>query len=684
MTQDQEDEAVRSTALRNVQSILAARQRAEQELLLAKQQLERQSTALQATLDSTTDAILVVDNAGVVTGYNARFMHLWGIDADEMALRDHAQLISRIAGQARDHASFRARVDEIHRTMPVETRDVIDLVDDRIVEQFTKIQVIAGRAGGRVWSFRDITERRLAERDHAHLAAIVASSSDAIISKNLDGVVTSWNIAAERMFGYSAAEMVGRPLAILIPPDRQDEERQILSQLRQGLHIEHFETLRLRKDGRTVHVTLTISPVWDEEGRIIGISKIARDITEREHLLAQERASRARAEEESRLKDEFLATVSHELRTPLNAILGWAQLLRGGKLDAERSRHGLEVVERNARNQAQVIEDLLDVSRIITGKLRLNVQPVMPAAVIQSALDSVSPMAEAKEIRIHTMLDSGAGPVAGDASRLQQVFWNLLTNAIKFTPRGGRVDIRLERIESYLEISVTDSGEGVDPQFLPHVFDRFRQADSSASRHSGGLGLGLAIVRHIVELHGGDVTARSPGKGQGSTFAVRLPLRAVHGTSESEPRAHPGVDARGAPPVMDRGPALEGVGVLVVDDERDTRELLRVILEDRGADVREAGSSRHALEVLEQWTPQVIVSDIGMPGEDGYAFIREVRKREDESGTLVPAVALTAFARSEDRMRALVAGYQVHMAKPISPMEFILVVAGLAARASRA
>jgi PAS domain S-box-containing protein len=683
MTKDEEKEH-QSTALETARSVLASRRRVEEQLIAARNELEEKSAQLEyqlamtrATLESTTDGILVTDGKGRITDFNTRFVELWPIAPGIMEARDHRRVLEHTQTLVTEPRAYREGVESIYGVSPAETRDVIELLDGRVIERVTRPHVVGGQGVGRVWSFRDVTEHRRAEREHAYLAAIVTSSNDAIISKTLDGIITSWNGAAEHMFGYTAAEAIGRPITMIIPPDRIDEERDFLRRLRRGERIDNFTSLRVTKDGRHINVSLTISPVRDENGQVIGASKTARDITEREQLLAGEQAARARAEEASRLKDEFLATVSHELRTPLNAILGWAQMMRSGPLDPDQTQRALEVIERNAHTQAQVIEDILDVSRIITGKLRLNVQSLMPTGVIQSALESIKPTAEAKGVRVHTMLDPSAGPITGDPNRLQQIVWNLLSNSIKFTPKGGRVEIRLERIKSHIEIVVSDTGEGIEPEFLPHVFDRFRQADASSSRSSTGLGLGLAIVRHLVELHGGLVTANSPGKGQGSTFSIRLPLRPLLNEDTDEERVHPTTARHGRLRTLDEAPRLHGVRVLVVDDEQDTRRLLREVLEACGAEVRDAGSSGKGVEMFIESHPDVIVSDIGMPGEDGYTFIRRIRELEKTTGARTPAVALTAYARSEDRMRALLAGYQVHVSKPIEPMEFVLVVAGV-------
>ncbi len=405
---------------------------------------------------------------------------------------------------------------------------------------------------------------------------------------------------------------------------------------------------------------------------------------EREELLDAERAARAEAERIIRTKDEFLATLSHELRTPLNAILGWLQLLRVGKMGQKDLTRGLEVIERNARVQARLIEDLLDMSRIISGKARLDVKTVDLASVIDAALESVQPAAQAKSIRLTTSIDASASRAAGDQARLQQVLWNLLSNAIKFTPSGGSVEVSLRPAGDALEIAVSDTGQGIAPEFLPHVFERFRQADSSVTRLHSGLGLGLAIARHLVELHGGTIRAESKGSGQGATFTVKLP-----GAAESQRDRAPASEA----PAVRRGrhsailslapPPLDGVKVLFVDDDQDARDLGVHILSEHRAEVIPAASVGEALDALKRERPTVLVSDIGMPGEDGYALIGKVRELGDDGGGGTPAVALTAYADPDDRRRALLAGFQVHLPKPVDPVELVAAVATLAGRTGR-
>jgi len=395
---------------------------------------------------------------------------------------------------------------------------------------------------------------------------------------------------------------------------------------------------------------------------------------DRTQLLERERQARAHAERMSDLKDEFLATLSHELRTPLGAILGWAQLLRRGRRSEEDVGRGLEIIERNARTQTQLIDDLLDMNRLLAGKMRLEVQPVDPATVIESALETVRPAAEAKGITLRTVLDPAAGPVNGDASRLQQVLWNLLSNAIKFTPRDGMVDVVLQQLGAHAEIRIADTGIGIAPDFLPLVFERFRQADASPSRRFGGLGLGLSIARQLVELHGGTLRGESAGEGRGATFTVALPLATV---ARAAPKGAPAAPAVGADGGADD---LTGITVLVVDDDRDTRELMDHVLTERGARVLAAASAMDALPLVEHHRPDVLVSDIGMPHVDGYELLRRVRALGAERGGRIPAIALTAFARPEDRTRALRSGFLTHVAKPVGAAELIAAVAAVVRR----
>jgi PAS domain S-box-containing protein len=519
---------------------------------------------------------------------------------------------------------------------------------------------------------------------HERFRVAVEAAPNAMAMVDEHGRILLVNTQTERLFGYSRDELIGGPVERLVP-DR-------FHSTHPGYRIGFFEQPQARamgagrdlfgrrKDGTEFPVEIGLNPIQTDDGMrvlssIVDITERKRAEQERMRLLESERQARGEAERASQMKDDFLATLSHELRTPLSAVLGWAQVLRRGTPDPEGLAEGLEVIERNARAQAQIIEDLLDMSRIISGRLRLDVQMVTLADVVEQALRTVQPAADARGIHLQRVLDPNAGPVRGDPARLQQVVWNLLSNAIKFTPRGGRVQVALQSVNSHVEISVSDTGQGIAPEFLPSVFERFRQADQSTTRRHGGVGLGLALVKQFVELHGGSVRVKSAGLGAGSTFVVQLPLAVVHDKRRAGD-AHPRQPKATA--LSRSGISLEGVRVLVVDDEPDARDLIRRLLEDNDAMVSTTGSAAEALEVLDRFDPHVLVSDIGMPGRDGYDLIHEVRLRGRARGGAVPAIALTAFARSEDRTRALLAGYQMHVAKPVEPTELIASVASLA------
>jgi signal transduction histidine kinase/CheY-like chemotaxis protein len=489
---------------------------------------------------------------------------------------------------------------------------------------------------------------------------------------------TIWSPELERLYGVPEGTFEGTFEGWrrrVVPEDAQRIQTELEECLRLRLTDYDYEFRAVLPDGTHRWLAGQSQFVYDEDGqplRMIGvnvdIAERRRIAEERERLLETERQARAEAERVNRLKDEFLATLSHELRTPLNAILGWAQILQRKERREQVLEQGLTVIERNARLQTRLIEDLLDMSRIISGKVRLDVQGVDLAAVAETAVGAVQPSADAKGIRLEKVIDPSAGPVSGDPGRLQQVLWNLLSNAIKFTPRGGRVQIVLRRVGSHLEVSVCDTGIGIPRDFLPHVFERFRQADASSTRMHGGLGLGLSIVKQLVELHGGSVRAESEGEGQGATLTVALPLALVK---------H---DLRQEAPMADLElPSLTGIAVLVVDDEPDARDLLLRTLADSEADVVTASSAAEGVEAVRRQRPDVLLSDIGMPEADGYEFIRQVRALGEEYRR-IPAVALTAFARSEDRRRSMLAGFQMHLSKPVEPAELVAVVASLAGR----
>jgi PAS domain S-box-containing protein len=679
-----------------------------------------------------------------------------------------------------------------------------------------------------------VAERKSAEQTISFLASIVESTDDAVIGKTLDGIIVSWNDGARNIYGYAAEEVVGRSISMLVPADRADEIPRILDRLKSGEHIENYETVRVRKDGTQINISLTISTIKDASGKIVGASAIGRDITERrraeenlrtseellrmaldagkmgtwdynvmtgevrwstnleaihgiapgtfggtfeaylsdvysedreyvmaaiarslangaEHhieyrivwpdgslhwlegngaviqdsegrairmtgactditerrraevereqllksektarieaedahrlsaeLLMREQAARADAETANRAKDEFLAIVSHELRTPLNAIAGWVDILLGNtERDEALTARGLEVIKRTAGLQTRIIEDILDVSRIVTGKLQLEMRPVELNGIIKASIAAVQLTADTKKVRLRQVLDPRTVPVSGDPNRLQQIAWNLLSNAIKFTPSGGEVEIRLEQDGSSVRIIVSDTGEGIRTEFLPHIFDRFRQGDSSTTRRYAGLGLGLAIVRHLVELHGGAIEAYSAGENHGSVFTVTLPCPAA-GAESLEQRSSAD-RSRG-----DGGRALAGLRLLIVDDDADSREVLATLLASAGAEVRSAAFVREALEALNEWGPHVLVSDIGMPDEDGYDLIRKVRALGAAEGGQIPAIALTGYADVQEVERALAEGYQMHMAKPVEPSQLVKMIASFGIRDGQA
>ncbi len=745
---------MRSVALQNAQSILLARRRAEEELVQAKQSLEHRTQELastlammRATFESTSDAILVTDGSGKVTDFNARFVEMWRLPAAAMDPRDHRHVLGIISRSFAAPEQFVERVETIYASQPPETHDVLETLDGRTIERSTRMQIVDGRNVGRVWSFREVTERKRAEqalRDETRMLEILHQTGKTIASElDLQTVVQAVTDAATQLskaqfgaFFYNVDEPTGRVVRALHPfrctargirkirtapqyarvrPDVSRDGPRAISRH----HERTLSTAGCRLTTACRKVTCPSAAIWrrrssrvpakssadcssdtpipdvfteQTERLIVGIAgqaAIAIDnarlydnvrhlADERESLLESERTARAETQRVSLMKDEFLANLSHELRTPLNAILGWSQVIASGKATDADLKQGMETIQRNARDQARLIEDLLDVSRIVSGKVRLDVQETDLSVIVQQALDTVRPSAEAKGLRLRQIIDPSIASVSGDPNRLQQVVWNLLSNAVKFTPKGGKVDVILQRVNSHVEITVTDSGIGIEPEFLPFLFERFRQADSSTTRTHSGLGLGLSIVKQLVELHGGTVQATSRGENKGATFIVSLPLVPVRSEASREHPTTPSVVAVHSDPID-----LTGVRVVVVDDEADARELIKRVLTQCGADVRCAGSALQALEVLKTNRPDVLISDIGMPHIDGYEFIRRVRQLPPLEGRRLPAIALTAFARSVDRTRAIMAGYQMHMAKPIEPQELVATVASFAGRLVR-
>jgi PAS domain S-box-containing protein len=550
------------------------------------------------------------------------------------------------------------------------------------------------------WTTREREREQAARATAEAVAAVTASSEawfrttlvsigDAVIATDETGRIRTMNPVAERLTGWTEAEARNRPLdavfRIVNEATQLPVENPVTRVLRDGRGVGLANhTVLLARDGRAIPIDDSAAPIRRQDGSMTGAVLVFRDITarrevEREQALALEREQAARRELEtaSRSKDEFVTTLSHELRTPLNAIFGWVQLLRAGTLDETARAHALEVIERNTRTQTRMVEDLLDVSRIMTGQFRIEPRPVDLATVIAAAVDAVRPAIDAKGVQLVTHVDAPAGPVAGDPDRLQQVVWNLLTNAVKFTPRGGRIEVTLERRGSQVEVRVSDTGRGISEDFLPHVFERFSQAEASTSRSQPGLGIGLALVRHLVELHGGVVDVASEGEGRGATFTVRLPVPAtllgIHGDGDTT-----GAPAPGADPLR----PLAGVAILAVDDDADARELLRMAFQQAGAQVTLADSARAALAALEASAPDVLVSDIGMPDGTGYELLERVRAAEN--GSRLPAVALTAYARPEDRDRAIRAGFQLHVSKPVDPAALVRAVVLVCGRGAHA
>lgn len=535
-------------------------------------------------------------------------------------------------------------------------------------EDLRLVQWVAVQCG-RMW-----TNARLRDdldRQQMLLRTVTDHAGAALFLTDATGRCTYMNPSAERLAGVAMAQAGGRRLHDIVHAHADHGPDECPLTRGASTHEDHF----LQPDGTRIPVRCSVAPVY-RDGAVSAVVVEVQDMREamrtrdeRERLLERERAAREEAERACRARDEFVATLSHELRTPLNAVLGWAMLLRQDDTDPEEVRNGIEVIERNARHQAQLISDLLDVSGIIAGKVSLHTQRVDPAAVIRAACESTRPMYEAKGIGLTCDLADDAGYITADPERLQQIIWNLLTNAVKFTPEGGSIRVSLRREDRRVVIDVADTGQGIDPELLPHLFDRYRQVDPTPTRRHGGLGIGLAIVKHLVELHQGTVQLKSPGLGKGATCTVCLPA----GMEETRPE----VRAVSATPIPPDAPRLDGLRVLVVDDESDARDLVRRILSDRGAEVITAAGAEEAVGVLCDTDVNMVISDIGMPGADGYTLMRRIREECPAAVRDLPAIALTAFARSADRTQALNAGFQAHVSKPVEPAELLATVAAL-------
>jgi len=639
--------------------------------------------SLRRVLDNIRDyAIFMMDGERCVVGWNAGAERILGYSAREILHRT-ADIIftpeDRASGQPALEQAQAAREGRAEDERWHMRKDGTRFYASGVLSPVVNAD---GETVGFVKVLQDYTERRVAAealaRSEERYRLLVESVNDyAIFMLDSSGHVQSWTPAAERLLGYREPEVLGQPFSIFFTEADRAEGvpgREIATALRDG-RVDAVGW-RVRKDGTVFWGEEIATAVRDESGRVQGVSKIVRDITER--MVAEEERERLLRQmtEANRIKDEFLGTVSHELRTPLNSILGWTRLLRDGHLDPQSSRRALETIERNALAQTRLVEDLLDVSRIITGQLRLHLQSVDIPAVLTAALDALRPAADAKEITLEVDVSPAAEELVADPERLQQIIWNLVANAIKFTPRHGTVRIEAVSDAEEVLISVIDTGAGIAPEFLPFVFDRFRQADSTSTRAQAGLGLGLAIVRHLTEVHGGQASAESAGVGHGATFRVRLP-RHLTGTWDTP---HAPASSSVVTPTREAAPDLHGVRVLVVEDDPDARAFMETTLRGRGAVVEAAASAMEGWTAAARVAPDIVVADIAMPMYDGYRLIHEIRSSSDPRVKGIPAIAVTAYARAVDRERARSAGYQDHLAKPVDPYHLIVAVHALVSR----
>lgn len=538
----------------------------------------------------------------------------------------------------------------------------------------TAVRNESGVLLGFIKVMRDVTEKRRLEEERDRFFTL---SMDMLCIVHLDGYFLRTNPTFGKVLGFSEEELQNRPVFDFLHPADREAAITEYEKLRAGEPTKSLENRFRCKDGEYKWVTWSYYPVPEER---IGYG-VGKDISDLRRITEDLKSHAAELERASRVKDEFLAILSHELRTPLTSILGWSRLLRSGKLEKLEHDRAVEIVERNAEAQSKLIEDLLDVSRIITGKLRIEFQPIELAAIVQDVVDEFRPTAEAKGVSVIADIDAAAGAILGDSTRLKQIVANLLSNAIKFTNEGGQIDVTLDRMKAHTRLRVSDNGVGIHPAVLPHIFERFKQADSSNTRTHSGLGLGLAIVHHLVREHSGSVKAESGGLGKGATFTIELPLVPSEDATEAirrPPLFSPGAQQLWKDPDNPPGPvALAGISVLLVEDEADTRDLVTTMLREFGARVVAVTSAREALTSIEHEVPSVLLSDIGMSEESGYDLIRQVRALDPEKGGTVPAVALTAYASPSDRRRALVAGFHVHLAKPVEADELLAVIASL-------
>jgi PAS domain S-box-containing protein len=642
-----EDKRLREVALSNAQSILRARQRAEDEL-------RRQTEWLRVTLAGIGDAVISTDAEGRVTFMNGVAEKLTGwtqADALGRLLPEVFHIINELTHEPVENPALRALhegtiVGLANHTILIARDGTERPVDDSAAP----IRDESGKSLGAVLVFRDVTERKRAEIVQAHLAALVESSQDAIVSKTLDGVIRSWNKGAEQIFGYSAEEAVGQPINLIIPPDRQDEEHEILARIARGKLVKHFETVRMTKQGRLVDISLTISPIRDALGRIIGASKVGRDISDRKQ--AEEMLREA-----DKRKDQFIALLAHELRNPLAPLRNGLQVIRMAASDPHAVAQARDVMERQLTHMVRLVDDLLDISRISQNKMELRRSRLLFEDVMSSAVETAMPAIEAGGHKLAISLPPEPVHLDGDLTRLAQVFSNLLTNSAKYTEREGHIWIAAEVHEGELVVTVRDTGIGIPAESLPRIFDMFSQVDRRVERETGGLGIGLALVKGLVEMHGGSISATSEGQGHGSLFTVRLPVL----QQMTEGAALATVDIGVTPATKPRR------RILVVDDNRDSGNTMSTLLKIMGNEVRTAYGGNEALEIAETFQPQAILMDIGMPQLNGYDATQCIRKQPWGRDMII--IALTGWGQDQDRIQSREAGCDGHMVKPVNVSE---------------
>jgi PAS domain S-box-containing protein len=633
-------------------------------------------------IDASVDGIFAFDRDCRLIAWNRAMQQICGFSRDEVLGKCVVDVFPFLRnGEKDDYFSAALAGQElITESHPYAETGVFE-------SRYTPLLDEQNNVTGVIAVIGDISVRKQAEEATRRLEFHVESSPLAVVEWDTDFRVSRWSASAERLFGWKAEDVLGKHVNEwrFVFTDDVDAVALVTNRQREGVEVQGITRNRnYTREGSILYCEWYNSVLRDERGKLVSVLSLVLDVTarqsaeeERAASLVRERDARQHAEEADRLKDEFLATLSHELRTPLTSILGWASMIRNGEVEGSNASRAIETIERNARSQARLIDDLLDVSRIITGNLRLDLHPLNLAPIVDTALDALRPTADAKGMKLQTRFVPGQCLVKGDPNRLRQVIWNLLSNAIKFTPRHGSVSIDLTCVESTARLTVSDTGDGISPEFLPYVFDRFRQAEGSISRKQGGLGLGLAVARHLVELHGGTIRAESDGIGKGAVFTVDLPLAQERRDPARAEERRREVERRRSRMGAVR---LDGVHVLLVEDDDDSRKLLGTMLKRYGARVTSTKSAAEALAVFEGELPDVLISDIGMPDQDGYELMRKLRALPPERGGKTPAIALTGYASRKDRERALNTGYQQHMAKPIEQADMIKAIAALVGR----